>query len=410
MSSSIKVSIILIALISAATAADSVVFISDAIRHQALAAGYKQPNYTHTHTDANLSKIGKALFESKNLSLNGDISCSTCHVDRHGSSDGLPNSVGIGGQGEGIERLRTGGRIIPRNSLALFGVGGKGFNAFFWDGRVEKNNSELKSPFGNDPPSNDPLIVSVHLPIVEIRETLQEDQFVSSYKLETVDAANALYRALLDKLLIHEVEIMEKLAEVLDKNTQDLQIIDVAIALSEHIRDKFKLRVSKFSEFMLGENELDTSELEGALVYYGKGQCVMCHNGPYFSDFNYHTIALPQAGFGKNGFGTDYGRYNSTFNPNDLYKFRTPTLHNVTNTQPYGHSGSIQNIEDVIISHIDPLMNFDTKASTRQERMEFTKIVSRHDISLDAVVLSDHDVENLVSFLKTLQYAEELSE
>ena len=379
-------------------------FLSKLVRSKAISGGYEQPTATHLSSNKELSEVGKILFESKQLSLNGNISCSTCHIDRLGSSDGLPNSVGIGGNGESIERMQSGGRIIPRNSLALFGVGGKGFNAFFWDGRVEKNNSKLKSPFGNKVPVEDPLIVAVHLPVAEIRETLQEDEFVSANKLETVEAANQVYKAVVEKLKIQEPELMEKLATVNNKNIEELDMKDVASALAEFIRDKFRLRESKFSEFMLEEKALSEDELRGAIVFYGKGQCVSCHKGPYFSDFKFYTIAFPQAGFGKNGFGVDYGRYNSTFDPKDLYKFRTPSLHNVTKTFPYGHSGSIMDLKSAIVAHLDPLENFDPQSSSYMERVEFTKYLSRHSISLDAEILSEQDIKNLVSFLKTLEF------
>ena len=80
-----------------------------------------------------------------------------------------------------------------------------------------------------------------------------------------------------------------------------------------------------------------------------------CHYGPYFSDLKFHVVPFPQLGFGKNGFGVDYGRFNVTFDPKDLYKFRTPPLFNVEKTAPYGHSGSVATIQEAIAAHFDPL-------------------------------------------------------
>lgn len=403
MNLSIRALIVFMSL-STVASADQQIFLSELVRQQAQTAEYRGPSETHAWSNKRLSRVGKKLFESKNLSLNGNISCSTCHIDRLGSSDGLPNSFGIGGQGESIERMRSGGRIIPRNSLALFGVGGKGFSAFFWDGRVEKNQSNLKSPFGQHPPVDDALIVAVHLPVAEIRETLQEDDFVSAHKLETVDAANVVYAAVVKKLLKNETEAMKELASIQNKKIEKLEMVDVAGALAEFIRHKFRLRSSEFSRFMEKKGKLSSDALKGAVIFYGKGQCAKCHRGPYFSDFDYHTIAFPQAGFGKNGFGVDYGRYNSTFHPGDLYKFRTPSLHNVTKTSPYGHSGSIMDLKQAIIAHLDPLKNFDTQKASSRERIEFTKYISRHSISLDAEPLSEEDVNLLEIFLKTLEF------
>ena len=53
----------------------------------------------------------------------------------------------------------------------------------------------------------------------------------------------------------------------------------------------------------------------------------------------------------------DYGRYNTTFNPEDLYKFRTPSLHNVSKTFPYGHC--LYSLTEAVQAHFDPLLFFD---------------------------------------------------
>ena len=74
--------------------------------------------------DSDLSKSGEALFESTAISLNGDISCSTCHLDSKGSADGLPLAAAIGGKGKGIARFNSGAQLLPRNTLPFWGRGG----------------------------------------------------------------------------------------------------------------------------------------------------------------------------------------------------------------------------------------------------------------------------------------------
>ncbi len=139
-------------------------------------------------------------------------------------------------------------------------------------------------------------------------------------------------------------------------------------------------------------------------MFYGKGGCTLCHNGPYFSDFNFYTIPLTQLGFGKNGFGIDYGRYNVTFNPNDLYKFRTPVLWNITQTAPYGHSGSIKEISKVIRMHFDPLSSFDLSSYSELKRHEFYKYLSKSDTIDKVNFLSKKEIKQLGEFLKLLEF------
>jgi cytochrome c peroxidase len=123
------------------------------------------------------------------------------------------------------------------------------------------------------------------------------------------------------------------------------------------------------------------------------------------SDFGFHAIAMPQLGFGKNGFGIDYGRFNVTHDPEDLYKFRTPPLLNAEKTAPYGHSGSMATLEEAIVAHFDPLHQFDPASLTSLDRHEFFKrLAASADSGLLMGYLDDAEVEALVGFLKTLSF------
>lgn len=62
--------------------------------------GLLPPSQINHDTDKVKSLLGQKIFESKSLS-NSQVACIDCHLDEFGSSDGLPNSVGIGGEGEG---------------------------------------------------------------------------------------------------------------------------------------------------------------------------------------------------------------------------------------------------------------------------------------------------------------------
>lgn len=377
--------------------------LQELVRRLALNNGYKQPESTYRQVNMQEVLIGKELFESTSISLNAEISCSTCHIKQFGLSDGLPNSVGIGADGESFERFRSGGQIIPRNSLSLLGSGSVGYKSFFWDGRVIDNGEAIMSPFSNDLPSTDPLVVAIHLPAAEIRETIAEDLFVASHKTESTNSATKIYSAITDKLKKEEKDLMLRLSEVKKIDFNELSFADVATSIASMIRYEFRLTESKFSRFMKNEQVLTEGEIEGALLFYGKGRCSSCHNGPYFSDFDFHTIAMPQAGFGKNGFGVDYGLYNSTFNPKDLYRFRTPVLHNVTKTAPYGHSGSLYNLSDAIISHVDPLSLFSFSESDAHERMQFLQALLKIDLPQNQSSLSINEIKLLELFLKTLE-------
>lgn len=156
---------------------------------------------------------------------------------------------------------------------------------------------------------------------------------------------------------------------------------------------------------MFEDGKLTNEELQGGLIFFGKGKCANCHSGPYFTDFDFHAIPFPQLGFGKNGFGIDYGRFNVTLEPSDLYKFRTPPLHNVAKTGPYGHSGSLKTLQEAITYHFDPLKIVKPQDMDKLERHEYYKrlAISSKNI-LHMSFLNNEEVEYIVQFLGTLNF------
>lgn len=369
--------------------------------------GFLNPSELATSLDNELVAVGEQFFASKNLANSRDVACQDCHLDEFSSADGLPIAIGVNGRGTGLERIFSGGEIIPRNTLPLWGRGQKGFNTFFWDGRVDMPSSgELRSQFGLSAPSADPLTVAVHLPLVEIKEMLVETKEVKENKLESAAAAENVFDYILDNLRTWEPDLISELAQAYEIETASLTFNHVADSLAAFIRSKFAIKETKFHKYIFSNGELTSKEKEGALLFYGKAKCSVCHAGPYLSDFKYHTVAFPQLGSGKNGFGIDYGRFNVTHNPQDLYKFRTPPLFNIENTSPYGHSGSVNDLESVIRFHFDPLEDTDhIESMTDLERAEYYRVLSSANEALLLIpFLEATDITNIISFLETLSF------
>ena len=375
------------------------------LRDAVIKNGFKHPDSINPKTQPELVKAGKIFFNSTNISLNGDTSCQTCHLDKFGSADGIPNAIGVGGEGEGAWRIKKGGAVLPRNALPLWGRGIDGFDTLFWDGRVEKVKDYILSQFGESFPSNDPLVVAAHLPPVEIREMLVEDKFISDQKQETYSSANQVFNRLADHARTTEAEGMQLLAGYYDMPVADINYLHIAESIAEFIRAKFAVQESKFHGFVFNQGALSDDELSGAMLFYGKGKCSTCHSGPLLSDLDFHAVPFPQLGYGKNGFGIDYGKYNSTHNPSDLYKFRTPPLLDVDNTFPYSHSGGVDGLKEAIIFHFDPLRYLELDQMSAMDRTEFYKRLSLGTQSeMLAIYLNDKEVDQLIAFLKTLSF------
>lgn len=136
-------------------------------------------------------------------------------------------------------------------------------------------------------------------------------------------------------------------------------------------------RGSAFERWVKGDDAAMTDEAKrGLRLFVGKAACNECHNGPVMSDSKFHNIGVPQAvglapavdtgrfvdvpkllanpfnGGGAFSDDPDTGAKKlSVVTPNDpstIGQFRTPTLHNIADTAPYYHNGSIKTLDDVV--------------------------------------------------------------
>lgn len=101
---------------------------------------------------------------------------------------------------------------------------------------------------------------------------------------------------------------------------------------------------SKFDRYLRGEVMLTPSELNGFNIFNSeKGDCFHCHGLPLFTDNSFHNIGLDSVFYGSN-----QGLFETTHYPNDLGKFKTPTLYNIALTPPYMHDGRFNTLDEVI--------------------------------------------------------------
>ena len=102
---------------------------------------------------------------------------------------------------------------------------------------------------------------------------------------------------------------------------------------------------SAFDTYVLGEKSaMGESALRGMAVFKGKGRCLLCHNGPNFTDNQFHNLGVPQEG----PMEEDLGRYYVTRQERDKGAFKTPTLRSISETAPYMHDGVFKTLDEVI--------------------------------------------------------------
>ncbi len=418
-------------------------------------------------------ELGRLLFFDKILSGNKNIACATCHHPDLATSDGVSLSFGEGPSGLGPERV-PGETVasavhhrMPRNSPALFNVGAKEFIRLFHDGRVETDPNgyyeggfvtpaKWKLPKGLE----NVLAAQAMFPVAsptEMAGQKGENSIANAVSLSNVAGPGGVWEQLAQRLqAIPEYVDMFKAAfpDQVDE-ADDITYVLATNAIAAFEAVTFRADQSPFDQYLRGSAEsLSAQQQRGMELFYGRARCSSCHSGKFQTDHEFHAIAMPQIGPGKadgsdadywrasgeKGFLEDFGRGRVTVRTEDEFKFRTPSLRNVTLTGPWGHDGEYPALEDVVRHHLDPLGSLERyvpaeDALPRLDRvLELTAIGSRLDQNwlserrfamflmrdtwvqgnlklrgriaganeLDAVDLSDSEVASLLAFLASL--------
>ena len=379
-------------------------------------------------------ELGQLLFFDPILSGNRNMACASCHHPRFGTSDGMSLGIGEGAVGIGPDlKLDPDNRPeqrIPRNSPALWNLGAVEFTSLFHDGRLQEDAgrpSGLRTPLGEDMASgfNSALAAQAMFPV------LSGDEMAGHYSENEV--SRAVRQGLLTgpdgawALLAARVDAIPAYRAAFDPiiGARPIAFTDIGNVIADFIAFEFRADQSPFDLYLRGEGELPENALRGMELFYGEAGCSACHSGLFQTDQGFHAIAMPQIGPGKAAsFEThnrDHGRMRVTGDPVDAYRFRTPSLRNLSVTGPYGHTGSFATIEATVRHHLDPVESLRTYDPGQAilpdlpgspDFVLMSKPDQVEDIAaaneLDLPELDDTQVADILAFLATLTDAASL--
>ncbi len=372
-----------------------------------------------------LIDIGRDLFFDPILSGNRNIACATCHHPTLGTSDGVSLSIGEGGAGLGTARRANPRNApkarIPRNAPALFNLGAREFAVMFHDGRVALDRHGIfgiRMPEGRtlERPVVSALAAQNILPILspdEMSGHPGENPVADAVAADRIHGPDGAW-AILTQRVQDIPEYRDRFAGL---GMTDLHITDIGTALSAFIGAEFRATSSPFDRFLAGEESLTAQQLEGMDLFYGKARCSTCHAGPFQTDHEFYAIGLPQLGPGKNAHAdyADTGRGLVSGNPEDMYRFRTPSLRNATQTAPYGHNGAYRSLEGILRHHLNPvagLASYDREDAllTAGASVEDWKAMEDFDevmriaeaIEIPDVALDETEIDRILAFLTSL--------
>jgi cytochrome c peroxidase len=235
-------------------------------------------------------ELGKQLYFDGRLSKNGQVSCAFCHNPFTGFADPRQTSIGVDG---GI-----GGRQAGTVYNSAFN------DTQFWDGRAGSLEEQAIGPIQNP---------------IEMGET--HDNVVK--KLSKIKGYQKQFRAVFGA---------------------DVNLQGIAEAIAAYERTILSTN-SAFDKYMLGDKKaMDDAAVRGMALFRSKARCILCHNGPNFTDNQFYNLGVPQVG----PLQEDLGRYNVTRMEQDKGAFRTPTLRSITETAPYMHDGAFKALDEVV--------------------------------------------------------------
>jgi cytochrome c peroxidase len=295
--------------------------------------------------DPRAARLGYKLFFDMRLSANGEISCGFCHQPERNFTDALPVAQGIG--------------KTERHTMSVVGAAYSPWQ--FWDGRKDSLWSQALAPL------EDPLEHGGH--------RLQYARVV---------AKDPQYRREYESLFGLLPEIPEgPWASLTEQQQHAVTTVFVnigkSIAAYERLLVHGESRFDKYVAALMDGDEdgmraaLSADEKAGLRLFIGDAQCINCHNGPLFTNNEFHnTAVLPQPGklpaLGRvsavrearadpfnclGDFSDDETRecpeLRFTKTGDDLIGAqKTPSLRSVTETSPYMHGGQMMTLAEVI--------------------------------------------------------------
>jgi cytochrome c peroxidase len=273
--------------------------------------------------------LGRKLFYDRRLSLNDTFSCAMCHVPEQGfTSNEMATAVGIEG------------RTVRRNAPTILNAAY--FEHLFHDSRETRLEQQIWGP----------LLASNEMGNPSVGAVLE--------KIRGLDEYEALF------------------GSAFPERGLAMETIGMAIASYERTLVSGD---SPFDRWYYGgdADAVGADAKRGFALFSGKAGCSACHSvGPNFALFTDGDLHNTGVGYAASMRSEprrqrvlvapgeyleveravvaqvseprpgDLGRYEITQNPDDRWRYRTPTLRNVALTAPYMHDGSLPTLRDVV--------------------------------------------------------------
>ncbi|MBI5263576.1 MAG: c-type cytochrome [Bradyrhizobium sp.] len=299
--------------------------------------------------------LGRALFFETALSLDGTMSCASCHDLARGGADAKPLSPGVGGS------------IGARNAPSVYNAAFQ--KRLFWDGRARSLEEQATGPILNP--------VEMAMPDAKSVEGRLRD--IPAYA--------------------------ERFALAFGEGTISIERVAEAIAAFERT---LITPDSAYDRFVRGDmNALNSRQLRGMTLFQEIG-CIQCHSGPNLSGASLFAAD-------ENGLRIFPAVENDTLSHYPLREdkgaaaagseraiWRIPSLRNVALTGPYFHNGSVATLREAVRIMAASQRN----VLLAEDHLAGRTIVWQPDDArlsvTDRAVLTENDIADIIAFLESL--------
>jgi len=246
-------------------------------------------------------ELGKQLYFDPRLSIDGTVSCNSCHNVMASGTDSRPTSVGINGQ--------RGGRNAPTvwNAALL--------TTQFWDGRAATLEDQAKGP-----------------PLNPIEMGMPSEQAVVD-RLESIPGYKAQFEAIFGKVSY------DNMAKAIA--TYERTLITVNSPFDRHMKGDKTAMSKKAIKGMQRFNDIGCSGCHSGTNFAGPA---LATGEGFFQKFPLHDNPL----IARYDLTKDKGRYEVTKERADINTWRVPSLRNIATTAPYFHNGAVKSLDEAV--------------------------------------------------------------
>ena len=342
--------------------------------------------------------MGERLFFDSRLSANGVVSCATCHQPARRFTDGRTKGRGLGES--------------TRNTVSVVGTAYSPW--LYWDGRKDSQWSQALAPLEDPGEHGATRMALVHRigadPGYRTTYTTLFGALPALADRERFPPAASPLGSAAERRAWHNMSEADRHAV-----NEAFANIGKAIAAFERKLVPRPSRFDAYVEAVLARDQeaaiatLDEVEERGLRLFIGRAQCVQCHNGPLFTNHEFHNTGVlsapgevPDRGRadGLRRLRADpfhcLGPYSDDASPTCaelefaregpeiLGAFRTPSLRTLDGTEPFMHKGQMATLAEVLdhYNRAPPAMIGHNEAKPLR--------------------LRDGDLEALEAFLRTL--------